>query len=300
MASDRIDTRRLTQFLAVLDAGGVREASRRIHVAQPALSRTLAELEDELGLPLFERAGRRLVPTEAGRRVADDARVVLAEVEALVHRARRLAGGDEGRLRIGISPSATFNPLVPAGIRAFRSARPRVAVELVERASRELVEAVRGHVLDLAFVRLGAPLDATLRATPLVHERLVAVVDVAHPLARNRRVSFAKVLEHPLLLPPESSGSSVVRVVEDAARELGVPITLAATASHAASLVHLAATGMGAALVPESVASMRTRGVRVVAVQGAARLTLAMVTRSAERVPAVLELAGAMAARRAT
>src|SRR5512139_2857762 len=100
-----IDLRRLSQFLAVVEAEGVREAARRIRVAQPALSRTVAELEEELGLPLFVRTRRRMVPTPEARILARDARALLADAEALVSRARALAGGTEGRLRLGTSPS---------------------------------------------------------------------------------------------------------------------------------------------------------------------------------------------------
>ncbi len=114
MELSNVDTRRLRHFLAVLDAGGVREAARRIHVAQPALSRTIAELEDDLGVRLFVRQGRRMHPTDAAGIVAADARRLLVELDDLVMRARGLAGGLEGRLRLGSSPSATFHPLVRA------------------------------------------------------------------------------------------------------------------------------------------------------------------------------------------
>ena len=70
MELSNVDTRRLRHFLAVLDAGGVREAARRIHVAQPALSRTIAELEEDLGVQLFVRQGRRMHPTDAAGIVA--------------------------------------------------------------------------------------------------------------------------------------------------------------------------------------------------------------------------------------
>lgn len=287
MESFSTDTRRLAHFLAVLEAGGVREAARRIHVAQPALSRTIAELEEDLGLALFVRSGRRLVPTEAGLRVGDDARAVLRELEGLVARARAVAGGHEGRLRLGTSPSATFHPLVPSLVRGYRDAHPRMEVELTEGPSASLIEAVRTHSVDVAFVRQADPLPPPLTSLPLARERLVAVVSDADPLARHRRLTVERVLEEPLLLPPETSGSSLARWVRDAARERGVPIRVAATASHAASLVHLAASGMGVALVPESVASMRTRGVRHVPLATRSRLVLSLVFREDVRVPTV-------------
>src|SRR5512139_1330048 len=107
MNTASIDLRRLAHFVAVVDAEGVREAARRIRVAQPALSRTVAELEEELGLALFVRTRRRMLPTSAALAIARDARALLADAEALVSRAHALAGGTAGTLRLVTSPSAT-------------------------------------------------------------------------------------------------------------------------------------------------------------------------------------------------
>jgi DNA-binding transcriptional LysR family regulator len=263
----------------------MREASRRIRTAQPALSRTITELEDELGVPLFERVGRGVVPTSAGLRIAEDARAVLSEIDGLVQRARAFAGGGIGRIRIGSSPSATFHPLVPALLKEFRIRHPGVELDLVERGSSELVDAVRERNLDIAIVRQSVSPDAELATLSLAQERLVSVVSTSHPFAKLRSLPMARVLTEPLLLPPARSGSSLLRVVEDAARDLAVVLHVAATASHVASLVHLAAIGMGIALVPASVSAMRIRGVRAVGITSRARLPLVLLHRADTRLP---------------
>lgn len=273
-----VDTRRLRHFLAVLDAGGVREASRRIHIAQPALSRTMAELEDELQLRLFVRQGRRMRPTDAALLVAQDARRLLVQLDELVVRARGLAGGVEGRLRLGTSPSATFHPLVPNAIRALRQARPKVQLELIERSTSALLDALVQREVDAAFVRPSGALPAELVCLVLARESLVAVCAEDHPLAGRKRISFKALLDHPLLLPSPGLGSSLTHMVDRLATAGGSALHVAAYAGHAASLVHLAAAGVGVALVPESLRSMRTEGVRYVRVSTGSALPLSLAT----------------------
>jgi DNA-binding transcriptional LysR family regulator len=278
MEISNVDTRRLRQFVAVLDAGGVREASRRIHVAQPALSRTMAELEEDLRVRLFARQGRRMVPTDAALMVAQDARRLLGELDDLVARARGLAGGVEGRLRLGTSPSATFHPLVPGLIRALGQERPKVRIELVERSTAALLDAVAQREVDAAFVRPSGALPDKLRSLVLAREPLVAVLAQDHPLAGRKRIAFTALLDQPLLLPSPGLGSSLSALVDRLAAAEGRALHVAAHAGHAASLVHLAAAGLGVALVPASLQSMRNEGVRYVRVTSGSTLPLVLAT----------------------
>ena len=286
--------------MAVLDAGGVREASRRIHVAQPALSRTMSELEEDLQVPLFVRQGRRMVPTDAALMVAQDARRLLGELDDLVARARGLAGGVEGRLRLGTPPSATFQPLVPGLIRTLGQERPKVRIELVERSTAALLEAVAQREVDAAFVRPSGALPDKLLSLVLAREPLVAVLAQDHSLAGRKRIAFATLLDQPLLLPSPGLGSSLSALVDRLAAAEGRALRVAAHAGHAASLVHLAAAGLGVALVPASLQSMRNEGVRYVRVTGGSTLPLVLATHEDAQNPALdafVALARASAAR---
>jgi DNA-binding transcriptional LysR family regulator len=288
MEASDVDLRKLRHFLAVLEAGGVREASRRVHVAQPALSRTVAELEEALGQPLFLRTGRRMEPTTAAEALAEDARAILGEMAALVARARARAEGVAGALRLGSSPSATFHPRVPALIRAVRDARPGLELELVEGSTADLVEALLARRVDAAFVRPSGALPEALHARVLAREPLVAAVPSGHPLAGRRSVRPATLFEEPLLLPSPHLGSSLGALIDRLALEHGARPRVVAHASHVASLVHLAATGMGVAFVPACLRSLRARGVRFVPVAAAgARLPLLLASAAAGTPPAL-------------
>jgi DNA-binding transcriptional LysR family regulator len=214
-------------------------------------------------------------PTDAANIVATDARRLLVGLDDLVMRARGLAGGLEGRLRLGSSPSATFHPLVPSLVRALRQARPSVRVELFERSTAALLDALRARELDAAFVRPHGALPLGLKGRVLAHEPLVAVFPEDHPLAHRKRISVTALLELPLLLPSPGLGSSLSALIDRLAAAHDRPLHVAAYAGHAASLVHLAAAGVGVALVPASLEAMRTEGVCIVRV--AARTTLPLI-----------------------
>src|SRR5690606_30285743 len=126
---------------------------------------------------------------------------VLAEVEAFVARASALAGGGAGRLRLGTSPSATFHPLVPSLVRAFRDAHLDVELELTEGSTATLVAALVERRIDAAFVRPAGALDAALASLVLAQEPLLAVVPRRHVLAERRSIRAATLFAHPLLLP---------------------------------------------------------------------------------------------------
>src|SRR5215510_6894773 len=114
-----MELRHLRYFVAVADAGTVSLAARRLHVSQPALSRQLRDLEDDLGTPLFDRIGRRLRLSRHGGELLSRCRRVLADVESVRERARALGGGDAGVLRVGATPQF-IEAALPGLLRRYR------------------------------------------------------------------------------------------------------------------------------------------------------------------------------------
>src|SRR6516162_11945212 len=99
-----MELRHLRYFVAVADAGSVSRAAQRLHITQPALTRQIQDLEREFACPLFDRMGRRIILTRDGEEILERTRRLLADAEALGERARALAGGEAGVLRIGAVP----------------------------------------------------------------------------------------------------------------------------------------------------------------------------------------------------
>ncbi len=168
-APDRLDWALVRSFLAVLDAGSLMGAARQLQAQQPTLSRHVAELEAQLGAPLFERTGRGVVPTATALAIADAARQMQAGADALQ---RTLAGRREattGSVRITTSVVAA-SYLMPPVLAALQQAEPGIAIELV--ASNQLSNLLRREA-DIA-VRMLRPTQGSLLARKLGEVRLVA------------------------------------------------------------------------------------------------------------------------------
>ena len=145
-----MDLRHLRYFVAVAESGTVSKAADKVRISQPALSRQIHDLESELGVALFERAGRRLHLTGAGEDLLAHGRRVLNEAEAFRERARVLHRGDTGVLHVGATPHS-LQRLFPAVLNRFRRVLPGVDIRLTEGHSAMLLDLIRTGALHLAF-----------------------------------------------------------------------------------------------------------------------------------------------------
>jgi LysR family cys regulon transcriptional activator len=147
---------RLRLFLQIVDSGSMSAAARAVHLTQPALSRTLRLLEEEVGVALFERRGRALVLTAGGRALVPRGRVLLADSERLALETRRSADRSYFDLRLGTVDSVATT-LFPRTLPALRRAFPGLAVKLSTARTAALLARVRGGDLDLAIVAHSGP-----------------------------------------------------------------------------------------------------------------------------------------------
>src|ERR1700754_4329860 len=148
-----MELRQLRYLVALADEGHFTRAAARANVAQPALSQQIRKLEDELGLALFDRTTRRVVPTEAGELLSARARRILAEVDDAAAELRQLAGIVAGRVTIGVTQ--TPGPFdLPRLLAAFHAQHPQVELAVREDLSATLAEQLRADALDLAFLSL--------------------------------------------------------------------------------------------------------------------------------------------------
>jgi DNA-binding transcriptional LysR family regulator len=193
-----MDLRQLRYFVAVAEELHFSRASVRLNLAQSALSAQIRALEQEIGGPLLVRSTRKVELTPAGAALLDDAREVLAAVEAAARRARSLARGESGAIVIGSLGPAPGGVLAPILAR-FGSLHPRVRIEMRSLDFTELVVGVRERRADVAFLYL--PLDEPdLEITPLLSEQRVVVLPAVHPLA-----------DRPSLRPADLDGEVFVR-----------------------------------------------------------------------------------------
>ena len=174
---------------AIVEEGTLTAAAERLMLSQPALSHQLRDVENRLGSARFERRGRSLVLTEAGARVLDSARGVLAEVQRTESDLAVLAAGRSGTLRVTAECYTTYHWLPPV-LSAFRAGWPLVDVEIAAGAAERPGAALRERAVDVALLTTNDSLDA-LRLVELFEDEVVAVVAEGHPWAAQPWVEAA-------------------------------------------------------------------------------------------------------------
>ena len=241
-----MDVSQLRTLIHVAELGSLSKAADRLHIAQPALSRQIRLLEDELGARLFARHGRGMIPTEAGQDVLRHALRIMAELEEI-----RAVVADEnaplrGHVSIGMPPTASdilSEPLVAA----FREAHPEATLRIVSAYSGYLLDWLHRGEIDAAI--LYDPKSArTLRIRPLLEETLFLIGPSDAGLSSRVSVDFAE-LEHERLLLP-SRGHGLRMIVERCAEERGVVLNIKIEADSYSTLKGLVRSGHGMTVLP--------------------------------------------------
>jgi len=252
-----MELRHLRYFVAVAEHLSFGRAARALHLSQPPLSRQIRALEDELGTPLFTRTKRTVALTPAGSALLPDARRLLREADALRSGARRHALGQVGTLALGFIGVAAYNVL-PEVLPEFRRRHPGVRVALREATSDVLLAALRQGEIDAGLV-LPPVNEPAFEYLPLFHDTLVAAV----PAGRRRYpepLALASLADAPFILFPREVGASLYDLIVGCCHRAGFAPRIEQEAVQMQTIVSLVAAGMGVALVPASLMSMRRTG----------------------------------------
>lgn len=200
----RLTLHQLRLLLAVSREGSVTRAAQRLHLTQPTLSAQLRQLAEQVGLPLYERIGRRLHLTAAGAAVADTAARLEQEFDQLEETLAGLRGDAGGRLRLAVvSTAETF---IPRLLGEFRRARPAVEVSLVV-LNREAVLRRLADNLDELYIMSRPPGAPVVSATPFLANPLVVIAAASHPLAGRRTIAPALLATEEFVLREPGSGT---------------------------------------------------------------------------------------------
>jgi len=194
-----MELRHLRYFVAVAETENVSRAATKLHISQPALSRQIRDLEDDLGFLLLERDAKSVRLTEAGRTFLAEARAVLERVDEAVKTAKAVATGAKGELHVGYAPSLTAR-ILPPTLRAFQAESPNVRVKLHDLSTEEMFVWLSEGKLELAFV--AKPSGRMLRGLSfeeLIEDPIRLALSPKHPLARNRIVSLTEIVHQPII-----------------------------------------------------------------------------------------------------
>lgn len=262
-----METRHLRSFVTLAEERHFGRAAARLHIAQPALSQQLQQLEREVGTRLVDRSTRRVDLTDAGRLLQQRAREVLATLERTAADLALVGAGRAGTVRIGFVGTATYDVL-PQVARRVRADLPDLVLELSgELLAPALLDAVHEGGLDLAVLRPGAgEVPPGLVVEQLRTEPLVAVLPSAHPAAGAAEVALVALAGETLVTHPSGRRSTMQPLVLDAWRAAGHdPANLQLLeVGETGTLVVFVAAGLGIGLVPASVRALRLDGVAYV------------------------------------
>lgn len=195
-----MELRHLRYFVAVAEALSYRRAAERLHVAQPALSKQIKDLEHAVGARLLDRNTAGVALTDAGAVLLDEARVILERVEHAAAVARAAATGRGGRLTIG-NLGALSATLLPPALSAFRARFPEVEVNLVDLGLPDQPAALTAGTIQVGFALddAVAGIPSELEAITVLEARVVVAIGRDHPKARSARLSLADLAEEPIL-----------------------------------------------------------------------------------------------------
>ncbi|MSU37137.1 MAG: LysR family transcriptional regulator [Pedosphaera sp.] len=248
-----MDLRHLRYFQAVAEELSYARASRRLHIAQPALSRAVKEVEVSLGAIVLERSRHHVRLTPAGSVLLREAALLLERWEESLRRVRRTAAGEEGELRLGYIGPPT-QPFLGRLLHDYRRKYPRVSIHLEERTPERVWEMVAQRRLSAAITRPVQTHKASGLKTVLLHEeRLGVVLPAAHPLANRRYISWASLAQESLIVLARREGMGLHDAMLAGCRQAGFAPRLAYTPSLIGTVLRYVEAGAGLGIVPESV-----------------------------------------------
>lgn len=251
-----MDLRHLRAFVTVADERSFTRAAEKLHVAQPPLSRSIQQLEDEVGARLVDRDHRPLRLTAAGELFLEQARQILDRLDDLRTVMGRLGRPGAARFTIGFVASTMYAAL-PDLVRRFRALTPGLDLQFVEMASVQQIAALKEQAIDVGFGRLRCD-DPRIRRDVLREERLVVALPLDHPLARtDGPLSLADVSGEPLIVYPGTPRPSYADQVVSLLRDHGFEPRIAYEARELQTAVGLVAAEVGVCVVPASVQRLR-------------------------------------------
>ncbi|MBP7178051.1 MAG: LysR family transcriptional regulator [Moraxellaceae bacterium] len=246
-----MDTAALSAFLEVARTASFSQAAEHLHLTQPAVSKRISGLESSLGVSLFDRVGRQISLTEAGRTLLPRAQHLLLDLEDMKRAVGNLSGPVTGTLKIGTSHHIGLHRLPPT-LRAFSTEYRHVRLDLRFIDSEEAYEAVLSGELELGIVTLPPAKDDRLIAREIWEDPLAFVAGNDHPLTKMQKITLAELTRHQAILP--SSSTFTRQIASRLFQESGLEMQVSMTTNYLETIKMMASIGLGWSVLPASMA----------------------------------------------
>jgi DNA-binding transcriptional LysR family regulator len=264
-----LDLTSLRYFVAVCESGNITRAAEREHLVASAISKRLAQLEQDLGVPLLQRQRRGVAPTPAGEALLEHARSMLAASLRIAQDVASFGGGARGQVLL-LATVSSIAEQVPDDVAGFmqQPEHRRIQVNIEEDSSRGVVRRIKEGGASLGILWDATNLEG-LRQVPYRSDRLAVVVHPSHPLARRRRCLFAETLGHEQVGVQVSS--AVNTMLARAAALVGRTVNYRTQVSNFEAALRVVRAGLGIGVIPLEIASgpAQHMGLKVIPLQDA-------------------------------
>lgn len=260
-----MELRHLRYFIALAETLNFRRAAARLNISQPPLTIQIRQLEDELGVRLFDRSNSGTFLTQPGRLFLDHARQILQGVETAKKEARLAAGARIGTLRVGWTTSGDFISFMPQALGAYRNSHPGVKVTLFEMITHRQIEAVAAGDLDVGVMRSPErTLDPGLSVSTVWTDQLVVAVRSDDPLAGRESVAIAELRDQAFVSSGSDHGMGPNYMLRKLCLDNGFEARIVQQCSSITIILGLVSAGVGIALVPTLRDTVQMRDLRFI------------------------------------
>ena len=248
-----MELRHLRYFVAVGEEQHYGRAAQRLHVAQPALSRQIQDLEEEVGFQLFERLPRGVKLSAGGKLFLEEARRILQQVNEAAARAARVARGQSGTLRIGFTENSSWHGVVPDSLRRFRERQPDAELQLHPAGSVDQIEEIRSGRVDAGFVFNLPTNDEELDQLPVAMQHVELAAPKGHRLSKVKNLRLQDLVDTPFVwFPRREAPAFYDRLMHECYRGGLKSPRIVQEAANEATILSLVSHGMGVGWVNET------------------------------------------------
>ncbi len=284
-----MELKQLRYFLAIAEEEHFGRAARRLRVAQPALTRQMHKLEEELQIGLFDRLPRGIRVSVAGRALQEDARRLLADVAQVARHVQLVGRGKVGVLRLGYVEVAGWQGIVPQSIREFTESAPDVRVELAAMPSQEQIAAIRERKLDAGFLYNAPKDDEDLSVRHLEDHGVCLAVPRDSALLSRKRIRLQELSGRPLIHFQRPGSPIYYDALLAEFKKHNIEPRIVQEAANEAAMLTLVTTGAGLAIVNSCHRWRLPQGVQLLPIDGlAVPLELSLVHLGESRSPPLL------------
>jgi len=262
----KIELRHIRYFEAVAQKMNFREASERLNMTQPPLSRAIQQLEDRIGTRLLERTSRNVSLTPAGKVFLEGCSAIIQQVDTLEKRVLKAAAGEVGNLIIGYTDFA-ISGVLPEIIKQFQSTYPGINLELVHNFSMQQITKLKNKELDFGFLTMPIN-ESELDYIPTQKDSFVIVLPERHPLAGQESIKLSQLAHEPFIVGTDDSWSRYNVQMNQLCVSAGFFPKVKQEAFNSEGIFGLIAANMGLTIYPSCVSNYWRHGVKIRPISG--------------------------------